>query len=33
VGTVQDLEKHDATRSRWGDSASEIFTKIAYQHL
>jgi hypothetical protein len=27
VGTVQDLENHDATRSRWGCSAAETFIK------
>jgi hypothetical protein len=27
VGTVQDLEHHDATRSRWGCSAAETFIK------
>src|SRR5215510_3492879 len=27
VGTVQDLEDHDATQSRWGYSASETLTE------
>ena len=27
VGTVQDVENHDATRSRWGCSAAETFIK------
>src|SRR5882762_8773629 len=27
VGTVQDLENHDATRSRWGCSAAATFIK------
>src|SRR5262249_7285803 len=33
VGTMQDLDDHDATRSCWGYSASETLTKIAHQHL
>ena len=33
VGTVQDLENHDATRSRWGTWLQRHSQRIARQHL